>query len=92
MDKSPVKKVFKLCLAEDGMEGHMSWDQTAKLVAIKGYAPYFSVERGQCSIAADGSNTWKAVEKGTHLRLIQKMGIPEITGIIENLMRHQPLK
>jgi len=90
VDNSPVKEVFKLCLAEDGMEGRMSWDQTAVLVAIKGYEPYYTVERGQCTVAADGSNTWKAGKEGTHLRLIQKMEIAEITEVIENLMRHQP--
>ena len=46
---SPVKDVFRISLpksAED-KNGRMSWDQTAVLVGVRGYAPYYTVKSGR---------------------------------------------
>ena len=47
VENSPVKDAYALCFTEGDPEGRMSWDHTAVLVAIKGYEPYFDVERGR---------------------------------------------
>ncbi|MCD7937186.1 MAG: nucleoside hydrolase [Tannerellaceae bacterium] len=91
-ENNPVKDTFRLCLAEGDFDGRMSWDQTAVLVAVKGYDPYYTVERGVCRIAEDGSNTWEPDPEGGHLRLIEKMDKNRVTELIEKYMRHQPLK
>jgi hypothetical protein len=38
-------------------EGRMSWDETAVLVAIAGYKPYYTLTAGTIQVAKDGSNT-----------------------------------
>ena len=45
---SPVKDVFARCMFLDpnDAEGRMSWDQTAVLVAVRGYQNYFDVVKG----------------------------------------------
>ena len=72
-------------------EGRMSWDHTAVLVAIKGYEPYFDVERGTFHVVDDeGTNNWVANPNGRDLRLIEKMPPTEVASLIENYMMHQP--
>ena len=70
----------------------MSWDPTAVLVAIKGYEPYYNVERGTFSIVNDeGTNSWTPNANGKDLRLIEKVPSAEMTAIIENYMMYQPI-
>lgn len=93
VENSPVVDTYKLCMAEGDFDGRMSWDQTAVLVSIKGYAPYYTIERGTVKITDEqGNNDWTPDENGKHIRLIEKMPVSEVTGIIENYMKHQPLK
>ena len=74
VENSPVKDAYALCFAEGDPEGRMSWDHTAVLVAIKGYEPYFDVERGTFHVVDDeGTNNWVANPNGRDLRLIEKM-------------------
>lgn len=47
VEDSPVKDAYSLCFAEGDPNGRMSWDLTAVLVAVKGYEPYYNVERGR---------------------------------------------
>jgi inosine-uridine nucleoside N-ribohydrolase len=91
--KSPVKDVFALCLpkAKEDADGRMSWDQTAVLVAVKGYAPYYKVKSGRLTMNADGSNGWDNTGKG-HQHLVVNMPVPQVEKIINELMQHQPLK
>jgi hypothetical protein len=67
-----------------------SWDQTAVLVAIKGYEPYYSTERGTVSVDDNGANTWSPSENGTHIRLIEQMPPTRVASLIESYMMHQP--
>ncbi|MDH6304290.1 purine nucleosidase [Parabacteroides sp. PF5-5] len=93
VEGSPVVDTYRLCLAEGDKNGRMSWDQTAVLVSIKGYEPYYNVERGRIALTDEkGSNNWTADENGNHLRLIEKMPIQQVTALIENYMKHQPMK
>lgn len=87
---SPVKDTYELCFAEGDPDGRQSWDQTATLVAIKGYEPYYDTERGTVHVAEDGSNTWTKDEKGNHVRLIERVPHREMAALIENYMMHAP--
>ena len=59
VEDSPVKDAYSLCFAEGDPNGRMSWDLTAVLVAVKGYEPYYNVERGTFRVVNDeGANSW----------------------------------
>ena len=90
---SPVKDVFAISIpkAKEDAGGRMSWDQTAVLVAIKGYAPYYAVKSGRLTMNPDGSNGWDATGKG-HQYLVVKMPVSRVEKIINELMQHQPVK
>ena len=92
IENSPVKEAYELCFAEGDPNGRMSWDQTAVLVAIKGYEPYYTAERGVFSVVDDeGKNGWTPDAQGKHLKLIEKMPATQVASLIENYMMHQPL-
>lgn len=88
---SPVKDVFAHCLpmAKEDNQGRMSWDETAVLVGIAGYSPYYTVKSGTIQVAEDGSNTWKAKGKN-HQYLVEARPPSEEEKIINELMMHQP--
>ncbi|MDR2040861.1 MAG: nucleoside hydrolase [Tannerella sp.] len=86
----PVKEVYELCFAEGDPDGRMSWDQTAALVAVKGYEPYFASERGTMSVNEEGYNDWKPSADGKHVRLIAKLPPAQVAAILETCMMHQP--
>lgn len=88
---SPVKDVFSLCLpmAKGDNQGRMSWDETAVLIAIAGYKPFYTIKSGTIQIATDGSNTWN--EKGTkHHHLVEVLPPSEVQRVINEMMMHQP--
>lgn len=93
IQNSPVKDVFTISLpkAKEDAKGRMSWDQTAVLVGIKGYAPYYTVKSGRLTMNPDGSNGWDATGKG-HQYLVVKMPVLQVEKIINTLMQHQPVK
>ena len=89
---SPVKDAYSLCFAEGDPDGRMSWDHTAVLVAVKGYEPYYDVERGTFRVInEEGANSWTPDEKGRDLRLIEKVPAEEMAALIEKYMMHQPI-
>lgn len=90
--KSPVKDTYELCFKESDPYGRMSWDQTAVLVAINGWEPYYDTERGRLYVSLEGSNNWKADPEGRHIRLLEKKLPREMELLIENYMMHQPVK
>ncbi len=93
VENSPVKDTYALCFAEGDPDGRMSWDVTAVFVAIKGYEPYYDVERGTFKVIdEEGTNGWEANPNGRHLRLIEKMPPTEVAALLENYMMHQPSK
>ena len=64
----------------------------AVLVAVKGYEPYYNVERGTFRVVNDeGANSWTPDGKGKDLRLIEKVPAVEMAVLIENYMMHQPV-
>lgn len=91
IQNNPVKDVYETCFAEGDPDGRQSWDLTAVLVAVKGYSPYYKIERGTVKVVGnDGSNEWTPNTKGNHLRLIEKVPHQIMAEIIENYIMHQP--
>jgi pyrimidine-specific ribonucleoside hydrolase len=90
---SPVKDVFHICIppAVEDSAGRMSWDETAVLVAVKGYQPWYRLEKGKMVVADDGSNTW-VTEPSPHDRLIEAASPDIVQQLIEKLIMHQPVK
>ncbi|HEY0580065.1 MAG TPA: nucleoside hydrolase [Candidatus Nitrosocosmicus sp.] len=88
---SPVKDAFKIALEKDKNDiGRMSWDQTAVLVAVRGFNPYFSYRKLNLKIEDDGSDT---LIPGTRLFYLEfKVDPHKVQDAIENLMHHQPVK
>ncbi|SOD88450.1 nucleoside hydrolase [Spirosoma fluviale] len=93
IQNSPVKDVFRISLpkAAEDKNGRMSWDQTAVLVGVKGYAPYYTVKSGRLTMNADGSNGWDDAGKG-HEYLVVSRSVAEVETLINELMQHQPVK
>ncbi len=91
IQKSPVKDAFAICipLSEQDRQGRMSWDETAVLVAIRGWERYYTLAPGRMVTTAHGDNTWDTTGKG-HYYLVKKMPAPAITAIIDQLIMHQP--
>src|SRR5450432_1949791 len=75
---SPVKDVFSICIpmAAEDSAGRMSWDETAVLVAVKGWQDYYDLQKGKCKIHADGSNEWLNSGSG-EAHLVEKIS-PQI--------------
>jgi inosine-uridine nucleoside N-ribohydrolase len=88
---SPVKDVFRIAIAQsvEDSAGRMSWDETAVLVAVEGYRPFFTLSAGKIEIKPDGSNTWKKGSFG-QFYLIQKEAPQKVADKINNLMSMQP--
>ncbi len=91
IQKSPVKDAYSLALAANkSPEGRNSWDQTAVLVAIKGYDPFFGMRKINFKIEDDGTSLVIPGEKFFYLT--EKMPPSEVAKVVENLMGHQPGK
>ncbi len=90
---SPVKDVFRISLPQSKQDsaGRMSWDETAVLIAIRGYKTWYRVQEGKIKIAPDGSNRWDNNGKG-QFYLIEKEPPLVVQGIIDTLMMHEPGK
>jgi inosine-uridine nucleoside N-ribohydrolase len=90
---SPVKDVFRICIPLDPQDsaGRMSWDETAVLVAVKGYKPWYNIEKGKMLVAEDGSNTW-IKEPSLHSYLTEAQSPSIVQQLINILITHQPVK
>lgn len=90
---SPVKDVFRISIPLDpaDKEGRMSWDETAVLVAAKGHRPWYRLQQGTMTVAADGSNGWKN-GTGKHYYLLPVLPHKTVEALIEQLIAHQPGK
>lgn len=88
---SPVKDVFtrSIPLDPNDKNGRMSWDETAVLVAVRGYRPYFDVAKGRIVCYANGSTGWDSSGDRDYY-LVHKMGVGEMEKLLDNLIMHQP--
>lgn len=91
IQNNPTKDVFSICLpkAVEDNAGRKSWDETAVLVAVKGYKPWYRLQEGKLEVAADGSNTWNNNGKG-QFHLVEDMPSAVVQDIINKLMMHLP--
>jgi pyrimidine-specific ribonucleoside hydrolase len=92
IQNSPVKDVFRICLpmAREDRAGRSSWDETAVLVAIAGYKPWYSLKAGLIHVLPDGSNTWEPSAFGRHSYLVETRESGEVQDLINDLIMHQP--
>jgi len=90
---SPVKDVYRISipLSLQDSAGRMSWDQTAVLIGVKGYKPWWNVQTGKIKVAEAGSNTWENRDQ-LHSYLVELQSPIIIRDLINNLMLHQPVK
>jgi pyrimidine-specific ribonucleoside hydrolase len=88
----PVQDVFRISipLAAEDSAGRCSWDETAVLVGICGYAPYYTVKRGSMTVKADGSDRWVDDEAGGQEHLVEARPVLEVRAVINRLIEHQP--
>ena len=93
INKSPVKDVYRICipLSVQDSAGRMSWDQTAVLIAVKGYQPWWNIERGKMIVANDGSNKWSKTSS-PHSYITEALPPAIVQQLINKLMMHQPVK
>lgn len=93
IQNSPVKDVFRISIpmAAEDSAGRMSWDETAVLVAIKGYEPFYHLEYGRMQVAPDGSNTWSKEGK-QHAHLVEAVSPEIVREYINKIIMHQPVK
>jgi pyrimidine-specific ribonucleoside hydrolase len=93
IQNSPVKEVFALSIPFDPQDknGRMSWDETAVLVAVRGWEKYYTLNAGRFIINNDGSNSWNSAGKG-HFHLVKKKPVAEMAALINELIMHQPVK
>lgn len=94
IQNDPVKDVFRISLplAAEDSAGRSSWDETAVLVGVCGYAPYYTVQRGRMVVMANGSDKWEDDAAGGQAHLVEARPVAEVQGVINGLMRHQPGK
>jgi inosine-uridine nucleoside N-ribohydrolase len=91
MQNSPVKEVFEISIPKDPQDknGRKSWDQTAVLIAVRGYEKYYYGVKGKIIGKDDGSNSWNYNGHG-HIYIKEKVPVTEMEAIINRLMQHQP--
>jgi inosine-uridine nucleoside N-ribohydrolase len=91
IQNDPIKDVFSICIpkAKEDSVGRMSWDETAVLVAIKGYSAYYTLHPGGMKVADDGSDVWDDTGKG-QAYLVEKVDYHEVEKLINDLIQHQP--
>jgi len=90
---SPVKDVFRICipLSAEDRNGHMSWDETAVLIAVYGTEGFFETRRGNIIVKSNGTNSWEDSPSGKHFYVVQKMPVEEMSKFIEERMMHVPV-
>ncbi|MEO6330476.1 MAG: nucleoside hydrolase [Ginsengibacter sp.] len=91
IQNSPVKDVFSICLpmAKEDNYGRSSWDETAVLVAVNGYAPFYSLQQGYIVVNDNGSNSWNTKGQNQYY-LVEKISHTAVAELINNLIQHQP--
>lgn len=89
--RDPVKDVFALSIPQsrEDVSGRMSWDETAVLIAVKGWAPYYTPVGGRIICHDNGSNEWDPAGKN-QFYLREKMPPEEVQALIDRLIQHQP--
>jgi inosine-uridine nucleoside N-ribohydrolase len=92
VSNSPVKDAYRIAMAasKEDVNGRMSWDQTAVLIAIYGAERFFTTVKGTIKVKPDGSNTWDESPDGKQAYVRMKMNPDSMAGFIERRMMHVP--
>jgi len=90
---NPTKDVFRISIpmAKEDSLGRMSWDETAVLVAIKGYSQWYTLHPGRITVANDGKNGWDDSGAG-QAYLVEKVDFHQVQDLINTLIQHQAVK
>ena len=73
------------------MAGHPSWDELAVLVAVRGWRPYFSLQRGTFRMVGDdGANDWADDPKSNRGRVTEKLSGEALGRVLDELMCTPP--
>jgi len=93
IQNSPVKDVFRISIpmAKEDSAGRKSWDETAVMIAVKGFAPYYNLHYGHIEVANDGKNKWNDSGK-TQAYLVEAKPSSEVESFVNNAIMHQPKK
>jgi pyrimidine-specific ribonucleoside hydrolase len=89
---SPVKDAFTIAIpqAAEDSAGRMSWDETAVLIAVKGWQSFYTLVPGRMHCAADGSDNWDPAGSG-HFYIKENSPPAKVEAIINGLIQHQPM-
>ncbi|HYW35178.1 MAG TPA: nucleoside hydrolase [Balneolaceae bacterium] len=89
----PAKDVFSICIPMNPADsaGRSSWDETAVLVAVRGYKPYWTLHQGKVIISSDGSDKWDNNGSGQYY-LVPKESPEKVQKVINKLMMQTPKK
>jgi hypothetical protein len=66
----------------------MSWDETAVLMAVRGYTKYFDIIKGGIICHDNDSNDWDK-NGNRDFYLLQKMPVSEMEAVLNKLIKHQ---
>lgn len=91
IQNSPVKETYSISIpkAKEDIDGRMSWDQTAVLVAVRGHEPYYELKSGRIEVKKGGFNKWNVQGSKQHY-LRERKPVGEVQQLINELMMHQP--
>ena len=98
---NPVCEVFRKKLTPrekvvvgkswDQLAGHPSWDETAVLIAVKGWEPYFNLEHGRFEmVGTEGDDRWVPDSSSRSGRVVEKLSKEQVGKIIDELMCRSP--
>lgn len=98
-EKNPIKDAFANRLMKreevvvgeswDQIAGHPAWDQTAVLVAVRGWERYCDLQHGDYKMVGEkGDNVWEEREKSINGRIIPQKGCSreDVGRVIDELM------
>ena len=88
----PTRDVFRISIpmAKEDSLGRKSWDETAVLVAVRGYSQFYTLHPGHIKVADDGSYVLDDNARG-QAYLVEKADYKEVQKLINDLIQHQPL-
>lgn len=86
----PTKDVFRISIpqAKEDSAGRKSWDETAVLIAIRGYSQWYTLHPGRMIVADNGSDTWDNAGKG-QAYIVEKVDYKELQKLINTLIMHE---
>ena len=90
---SPVQDVFRISIpmAAEDSAGRKSWDETAVLVAVLGYRPFYRLLQGHILVDTTGKSTWDRTG-GNQAYLLETSPAADVAAYINKALMRQPVK